>query len=700
MKVLYQSERSECGLVCLAMVASGNGYFSDLASLRARFSISLKGSTFKDLVEIAGQLDLDTRVLRCEPQHLKNVRFPAILHWRMNHFVVLAAVKRGRYVIHDPAVGRLVVSEAELSEQFSGFVLEAWPNPKFQKQDKRNRLRLGSVIPWTREVKVAIVCLVAYALGVEVATLTVPILQQLIIDDTLASADLNLLNTLTIAIAIFVLGQVLTSAVRGVVQANLASSLSLVVPAHLFRHLLGLSASWFERRSVADVVNRFDSGNTVHKTLTTATTTAGIDGIVAIAALAIMFFYSWYLTLIVVASFAIYAIIRVLWYGVYRQKSQGALVLNSKSQGILWETMRGVATIKTFNKAERRREQYLSALSRYVSVQNDVSKLDVIFDAFKNSIDAIEKILIVYIGARSVMTGDFSVGMLTAFLSFRENFATKAVNLINTAVQFRMLRIHLDRLSDILLTEPEPKTKLPYLGEREFSGALEVKNVSYRYGSAERDVLQNCSISVAPGEIVAVVGPSGAGKSTLFKLLAAQLEARSGEIIVDGLPIATLGLRKYRSLIGVVRQDDMLFDGTIVENIAFLEDEPNYEEVCGAARKAQIFDEIQRMPMGFNTLIGSLGTGLSGGQAQRIMLARALYQKPRILLLDEATSHLDVENERSLVDALRKLEITQIIIAHRPETIKMASRVVDIRQIQCGGGIHLVENVGLARQSI
>src|SRR5260221_8441966 len=265
--------------------------------------------------------------------------------------------------------------------------------------------------------------------------------------------------------------------------------------------------------------------------------------------------------------------------------------------------------------------------------------------------------------------------MLTAFLSFRENFVSKGTSLINTAVEFRMLGIHLDRLADILLTQPEHRTELPFLGERNSKGLIEVKSVSYRYGENEADVLKDCSLRVEPGEIVAVVGPSGAGKSTL-------LQPQSGAVLIDGLPpLFSMGLERLRELVAVVRQDDMLFSGTIAENIAFLEEMPDHDRVQEAAKKARLHEEIQRMPMGYNSLIGSMGTGLSGGQAQRLMLERALYRNPKILLLDEATSHLDVGNERHITLGLRDLGITQIIIAHRPETIAKADRVVDIREI-------------------
>jgi ATP-binding cassette subfamily B protein RaxB len=355
-----------------------------------------------------------------------------------------------------------------------------------------------------------------------------------------------------------------------------------------------------------------------------------------------MAIYSLSLAGIVFAAFLAYGLVRILWYNTYRQKSAGSLVQNARVQSIMWETMRGVATIKLFNGEIRRQHQYLATLSQYVRLQNGIGTVKTAFDFVHDLLFAAERVAIIFLGAKAVLASDLSVGMLTAFLSFRENFVSKGTSLINTAVEFRMLGIHLDRLADILLTQPEHRTELPFLGERNSKGLIEVKSVSYRYGENEADVLKDCSLRVEPGEIVAVVGPSGAGKSTLFKILTGQVQPQSGAVLIDGLPLFSMGLERLRELVAVVRQDDMLFSGTIAENIAFLEEMPDHDRVQEAAKKARLHEEIQRMPIGYNSLIGSMGTGLSGGQAQRLMLARALYRNPKILLLDEATSHLDV----------------------------------------------------------
>lgn len=690
MQVIFQSENSECGLACLAMVASNFGLITDISSLRARYPVSLKGLNLQGITKVANELKLETRTLRCEVEELHDLKLPAILHWNMKHFVVLAKCKKDKYIIHDPAYGRITVSKDEMNKSFTGIATEAWPGPSFEKQDQRNKLNFRKVIPPIPGLKSALFSIFIYALGVELIILLLPIIQQVIIDDALVTADIDLLTLLIIATAVFLLGSTTASVIRRFIQRNLSSSLSMIVPSHVFRHLGSLPVSWFEKRSAADIVSRVESANTIHQTITTSVITAGLDGLVAILTFIAMCLYSFNLALIVLLSSGIYAAVRLSWYNSYRMKSYEMLTQKANLQGHMWETMRGMATIKLVNGFVNRENQYSSNLSKYVSLKMDITTADALFAFVHDLILLVERVGILYLGALAVLSADFTVGMLVAFLSFRDNFSRKTAKLIDIGIEFRMLGIHLDRLSDILLTDPEYKTELPFLGDREVSGEIEIRNISYRYGKNELDVLKNCSLQVAAGEIVAIIGPSGTGKSTLFKLLIGEFTPDNGDILIDGVSISSIGHERLRELVAAVRQDDLLFKGTISENIALMQETTDHQKVIDVSKIANIYDEIQKMPMGFNTLIGTMGTGLSGGQMQRIMLARALYREPNILVLDEATSSLDIENEKHISLALRGLGITQIIIAHRPETIAKADRVIDIRSISQGQSENII----------
>ncbi|WP_282498696.1 peptidase domain-containing ABC transporter [Pantoea stewartii] len=682
MRVLYQTERTECGLVTVAMIASHYGLEFDLIQLRNIYPTSMKGTNLKNLMDVFSKMNLESRPVRCDVEEIKELRLPAIIHWKMDHFVVLKKVKGNKYYINDPDLGSVVVSNHEFNKSFTGIALEVWPGPKFKKADKRSKINIQSIIPFSFELKKLIFYIFILALAIEISTLVIPILQEIILDDSVVTGDLDLLTILVIAIALFSFGSVVTTAVKSIIERKITSSLSIIVPSHIFKHIFSLHIGWFEKRSAADIANRFDSANTIHKTLTTSTISAVIDGLVGMLASVIMFYYSPVLASIVCVTFLIYSILRFAWYSNYRQKSAGSLKQNSKIQSFIWESLRGAATIKQFNANHQRHQKYLFMLGNYVRIQSDLQNINTAYTFIHDLIFAVEKIITIYLGAKLIINGGFTIGMFTAFMGFRENFINRGSSLINTLMEFRSLSVHLDRISDIILTPKEHDSSLPFLGDTVgIMKKISINNISYAYGENEKYIIKDCSFDVFKGETVALIGPSGIGKSTLLKIISGQLKPSSGNILIDDRALESIDYNMIRSIISFVRQDDMLFAGTITENIAFLEKKPDFEKVKRLAVSVNLHDEIQGMPMGYNTLIGPLGTGLSGGQAQRIMIARALYRSPQILLLDEATSHLDIKNEMIISNLLKNSGITQIIIAHRAETIAKADRAINISDL-------------------
>ncbi len=677
--MLLQTEAAECGLACLAMVAARHGYRTDLPTLRERFSLSLKGTTLADLVRMAGQLQLNPRALRAEMEHLPELQLPCVLHWDLNHFVVLKEVRRGVAVIHDPARGVRRMALAEVSRHFTGVVLELTPQPDFRPRTERQSVTLGHLLGHVTGLKRSLLQIFALAFVLEAFLLLSPFFMQWVVDGVLVSADRDLLITLGIGFGLLVMIQVGTGAIRSWAVLHLSSTLNLQWLGNVFAHLMRLPVSWFEKRHTGDVMSRFGAVQQIQQTLTTSFVEALLDGLLVVATLAMMFVYSGLLTGIALASVAAYAALRWAFFRPQRDATEEAIVHDAKRSSHFLESLRGVQSIKLFNRQEDRQARFMNLVVDAMNANIATRKLGLMFDVMHKLVFGLERIAILWVGALLVLDKSFSVGMLFAFIAYKEQFAQRISGLIDKVVELKMLSLQGERLADIVLAAPEAEP-MAVRRREDLPASVELKGVSFGYSDAEPAVLRNLSLRIEPGESIAIVGPSGCGKTTLLKLMLGIHAPSTGEIQVAGIPLRQLGLRAWRDMIGTVMQDDQLFAGSITDNISFFDPQPDAAWLEQCARIAAVHDEIQAMPMAYHTLIGDMGASISGGQKQRILLARALYKRPSILLLDEATSALDIDHEREVNQAIRALQLTRIIVAHRPETIASASRVVVLHE--------------------
>jgi ATP-binding cassette subfamily B protein RaxB len=414
----------------------------------------------------------------------------------------------------------------------------------------------------------------------------------------------------------------------------------------------------------------------IQRTLTTSFIEALVDGLMAVATLAMMSLYSPALAAVTLVAVALYLLLRGLAFRPLRDTTEKQLVAGARQQSHLLESLRGMQGIKLAGQEPVREAGFRNLMVAAVNHELRLARLGLGFQTASQALFGLERIAVVWLGAGLAMQGVFSVGMLVAYLAYKDQFAGRVASLIDKVVELRMLRLHGERLADIVLAAPEEDAASGFERPPPASHALEVEGLGFRYAEGEPWVLRDCRFRVGEDESVAIVGPSGGGKTTLVKLLLGLLPPGEGSIRLGGRDIRHLGLRNYRAWVGAVMQDDVLFAGTVAENIAFGELEPDPARVEAAARLAAVHEEIAAMPMGYHSLIGDMGTTLSGGQKQRVVLARALYRRPRLLFLDEATSHLDVARERLVNDAVRRLRIGKLIIAHRPETIASADRVL------------------------
>ncbi|MEQ2352023.1 peptidase domain-containing ABC transporter [Pseudoalteromonas piscicida] len=677
--VIIQSEAAECGLASLAMVAGYHGYRTDLTRLRQRFSISIEGCTLLDIMHFAEKLHLTSRPLRIELEDLDALQTPAILHWDMNHFVVLKKANEKRIVIHDPAGGEKTFTMEEASKHFTGVALELTPTKDFEKKEQKASLRFSDF--WSRitGLKRSLLLIFMLSILLQVFTLAAPYYIQLVIDDVILTGDTSLLTVLAIGFFLVLLFEIATNALRGFTLLHFGNQMNIQLGANLFHHLVRLPIAYFEKRHMGDVVSRFGSLQQVKQLLTTGVIEAIIDGLMAIITLAMIFFYSPMLSAVVLVAVITYAIIRMVMYKPFRNISEQEIMARAEENSNFMETVRGIQTIKLFGSEVKREGQWQNRYASAINHNIRLGNFKIGYDAINRALFGIENIIVVYLAAHLVIAGGFSTGMLFAFMSYKRQFMDKTANLIEKLIEFKMLGLHFDRIADIALTDKEELQPDQYR-KLNIEGKIEVKNLSFAYSDATPNVIDKLSLTINAGESVAITGPSGCGKSTLLKLMLGLNKPSSGEILVDGISLSQIGARQYRQQIAAVMQDDELLSGTVADNIAFFDSPINMEKVVHCAQLAAIHDDISDMPMGYDSLIGDMGSSLSGGQKQRIILARALYKDPKILFMDEATSHLDTGLEEDINDAVSRLKITRIIIAHRKETIASADREIKLKK--------------------
>lgn len=685
--LILQAEMAECGLASIAMVASYYGHKLDMPAMRKRYSANLKGMDLQQLIELGDSLGLASRALQCPIDEVHKLQTPCILHWDMNHFVVLTKVSgkgvSAKYSINDPAVGKRTLTTEEYSKHFTGICLELTPTSKFEVKEETAKMKFTQLWSSMSGLKSGLVKLIGLSLVLQLFALMTPYYMQWVVDEVLISFDKPLLSVLAIGFALIAVISVVTNAVRSWLILRLSSLLNMQMGVNVLRHLLRLPMNYFESRHIGDIVSRFGSLAQIRERITTGFVETLVDGVMAIAVLVMMVLYSSKLTTVVLAAIALYTLVRLALYRPLHQATEEMIQASAKEQSNFLENIRGMQTIKLFGNETLRQGIWQNRYAEVINSEIRLGRLNISFDSFNKLLFGLENVLVIYFAALMVMANSLTVGMVLAFIAYKGQLTERYTNLIEQIIQFKMMRLHLDRISDIALTEQEANREgeVLYLAsenssdEHQFKGQLTLENVCFRYSEEQTPILNNVNLTLNCGDSIAITGASGAGKTTLMKIMLGLLQPASGKVLLDGKDITQLGLKNYRKQIAAVMQDDTLLAGSIGDNICFFDPQPNYLRIEQCADLAAIHDDITKMTMGYNSLVGDMGSNLSGGQIQRLLLARALYQSPCVLFMDEATSHLDKDNEAKISEQIQHLPMTRIMIAHRQETINMAEQV-------------------------
>lgn len=674
---ILQAEKSECGLACLAMILSYYGRHTDVHVLRNRYRVSQHGLSLTKLIKMADQSGLSARALRLELDELKCLSLPAILHWDLNHFVVLKSVRGRRVVIHDPATGIRHYRLDTLNKHFTGVALELRPAKHFVRKDERKKLNLLTLWSKAKGLNQGILQICLLSLLLQVFTLSLPFYSQLFIDDVMLNHDADLLQIMALGFFCITLVKVITELLRSHVILYLSNNLGFQFAINIYRHLLSLPLEYFNRRHMGDLVSRFSSLQEIKSFMTTGVVEVVVDGMMVSATLILMFAYSVELTMVALVAVILYALVRLLAHHLIRAKNEDLITASANENSHFMENIRAIQGIKVFAREAVRNGLWQNCYAQVINAGIKLEKIQIYLRSAHAFLGGSENILLILIGGYAVFQGSITLGMLVAYLSYKDQFFGRVFALLDKLFEYRLLEVHLNRVADIALEEVEGDMSgggtVP--GQHRTGSVLALENICFRYNEEEPYLFSDLNLQLKEQECIAIVGPSGCGKSTLLKIVLSLVRANAGNILFKGVALHNLGLNHYRENIAGVLQDDTLLSGTVLENIAFFDPQVDRQRVEYAAELAALDQEIRKLPMQYETLIGGTGLALSGGQVQRILLARALYRLPQILILDEATSHLDLATEARVNQAIKQLKISTIMVAHRPQTIAMADTV-------------------------
>ncbi len=675
--VLWQTEAQECGVVCVAMASAYHGRDLDLPDLRARGLAGTRGSTLNDLIALAEAEGLNCRGLRLEPEHLRRLAVPAVLHWDLNHFVVLAKVGRRGIWIHDPAQGRRRMSWAEVSKHFTGVALELRPSDRFRARPPTRRLKLSDL--WRGAVGLggSLVNVLALSLLLQLTLVLAPLQVQWVIDQGVMRADRELIVLLALGFAMLLLVRLAAQMMRGWLITRLTYLLAFEFGRNLFGHMLRLPLGWFEKRHLGDITSRFGSLGPVRDAMTQGLVAVCVDGIMAIAMLAMMLAYDALLAAFVVAACAVYLAVRFAQVPALARIAMDEINHEARAESSFLESMRAMPAVRVYAQERPRLDLWQNQQAGAINAGIQGAKWGLVGDGAQTLIFGIETIAVIYLGANHVLDGTLTIGMLYAFLSYKGEFTGRLGELVRQGLALRLLRVHLERLADPYCATAELSTEP--VTDRPVRGGLQLVEAGFRYGEREPWIFRDVNLAVEPGEFVALVGPSGGGKTTLTKLLMGQAGPTTGSVRVGGRPLEGTWLRCYRKSVGCVLQDDALFAGSLAANISLFDpqfDPRRFERAC---RLAQIDELIATLPMGLETPVGDMGAALSGGQVQRLLLARALYRSPDFLFLDEGTAHLDPDTRLKIQEMVATLECTRVVATHDLSFAERADRIYEVR---------------------
>jgi ATP-binding cassette subfamily B protein len=677
---VMQLNAVECGAACLAMILCYHGRRTSVSEIREHCGIGRDGLSAASIVKSAQQYGLRARGIAIRDNDFRYVPLPAIIHWEFNHFVVLERWTKKYVDIIDPAMGRRRIKAAEFDTSFTGIVITLERGVQFQQGISTPKLNIRSYM--ARYAKLApgvLAQIIGASLLLQIFGLGVPILTKIILDQILPLDMLNVLPLLVIGMLVFSLSQLVIMQLRTSLLLYLQNKVDASMMLSFVEHLLTLSLPYFQQRSSGDLLSRLSSNSVLRDTLSNQLVSSLLDGLFVLIYLALLMTLSPSFGLVVLIVAGLQILLLLIVQKPIRELASKELQTQGKSQGHITEMLYGVATLKAAGVEQRSLQRWSNLFFEQLNASTKRNYLSALIDTLMSTLGTLSPLVLLWLGATQVLQGTMQVGTMLALNALAASFLAPVSSIVGNAQSLQLVRSHLERIADVIQAQPEQRIEAVRAAPQ-LTGYIALEHVSFRYDPQAGDVLQNITLHIRPGQKIAIVGRTGSGKSTLGKLLLGLYIPTQGDIRYDGIPLQTLNYQTVRAQFGVVMQDAAIFGGTIRQNIAFNDPDIPLERIIEVAQIAALHEDIQQMPMGYETSVAEGGSALSGGQRQRLALARALAHRPVILLLDEATSSLDVVTEQVIEQHLGVVACTQIIIAHRLSTVRNADLILVLDQ--------------------
>ncbi len=679
--VVIQMEALECGAACLCMIAAYYKKWIPLTRVRSDCGVSRDGSVASNILKAANSYGFETSGSRMELEDLADITFPAIIHWNFNHFVVICGIdyKKGKVYLNDPSKGRVTVTMEEFDKSFTGIVLSITPGKSFKPSGKpksvwsfAKRCLKGALLPFVLAVILSIVGMVI--------NVTSPIFSKIFMDNLLSGKNPEWLYPF-LGIMLIVLGlRVMVGIINSVYWLKISGKFALTSSAEFMWHILRLPLDFFSQRNVGDVVARQESTGSIALTLINKIAPLLVGAAQVIFYMFLMLNYSVLLTVIGVVSAilnmiaASYTSKRLLNYQRAAAPNQG------KVMSVTYAGFEMIETIKSTGAENGYFERWSGYYTKQQNANVNISKYTQYFSLLPSFIKITSDTVFQVCGIYLIMQGQFTIGTLAAFSGFLSSFSTPISDFIDVYKSYVSMKCEMERVEDVMDypadTEIPVSTSASPEDDEKLLGNLEIKNISFGYGRLSKPVLNNFSMKLKPGQWTAIVGESGCGKSTVAKLIMGLYKPWSGEIKFDGKSKDEIDPYKFHSSVAIVDQDKIMFHDTIKNNIKMWDESIEDFAVMLAARDADIHDTIISRPEGYDYVLSESGRDFSGGQCQRIEIARALAQEPTIIILDEATSALDAKTENKVMNNIRKLGCTCVVIAHRLSTVRDCDEII------------------------